>query len=161
MPNLVEGAAAGLVATAPMTWTMWATDRLLPPHAQRRLPPQQVTEELLEKAGLRDELDQPRRSSLATIAHYGFGAAAGGLLAVAAKNSPLPKPLTGAVVGGLVWAGSYLGWLPALDIRKSATRDYPGRNVQMIVAHLVWGAVAGALLDGGNRLAVDAPSQNR
>jgi putative membrane protein len=63
------------------------------------------------------------------------------------------------VVGSLVWAGSYLGWLPALGLRQSATRDYPSRNIQMIAAHLVWGAVAEALLDGIDRLTVGR--QNR
>jgi hypothetical protein len=161
MPDVLEGLAAGLVATAPMTWTMWATDRLLPSHAQRRLPPEQITDELLDKAELREALGRPQRSALANAAHYGFGAAAGGLLALAAKKSPLPKPLTGAAVGSLVWAGSYLGFLPALGLRRSAARDYPGRNVQMIAAHLVWGAVAGALLDGLDRITVNGDDNGR
>jgi Protein of unknown function (DUF1440) len=155
MTDVLEGVAAGLVATGPMTWTMWATDRLLPPRARRHLPPVQITEELLDKADLHDSLDRSQRETLATAVHYAFGAAAGGLLGLAAKKSPFPTPVTGAVVGSLVWAGSYLGWLPALGIRQSATQDYAGRNAQMIAAHLVWGAVAGALLDGGDRLSVN------
>jgi hypothetical protein len=39
-----------------------------------------------------------------------------------------------------VWAVSYLGYLPALGIRKSAKEDTPQRSAMMIVAHLVWGA---------------------
>ena len=155
MSEVFEGVAVGMVATAPMTWTMWATDRLLPSHAQCHLPPRQITDELLDKADLKDDLDRPQRRALATAAHYAFGAAAGGLLAVAAKKVPLPKPLTGALVGSLVWASSYLGWLPALGIRRSATEDYPARNAQMFAAHLVWGAVAGALLDDVDNLTVD------
>jgi hypothetical protein len=42
-----------------------------------------------------------------------------------------------------VWAGSYLGLLPAAGILPSATRDYPERNAVMIGAHVVWGAALG------------------
>jgi putative membrane protein len=155
MPDMLEGLAAGLVATAPMTWTMWAADRWTPPHDRRHLPPQQITDELLDRSGLDAKVDRPQRAVLANAAHYAFGAAAGGVLGLAVNKSPLPKPLTGALVGTLVWAGSYLGWLPALGLRRTAARDYAGRNAQMIAAHLVWGAVAGALLEGVDRLSVD------
>jgi len=87
------------------------------------------------------------------LAHYGFGASAGCLLGVVASDPrPLPRPLTGALVGTLVWATSYMGWLPATGIRRNATKEPAGRNVQMVAAHLVWGCIAGALLD---RLSVD------
>jgi hypothetical protein len=33
------------------------------------------------------------------------------------------------------------------DIRRSAHQEPAGRNLQMIAAHVVWGCVAGALLD--------------
>jgi hypothetical protein len=43
--------------------------------------------------------------------------------------------------------GSYLGWLPAANLHENSADDPVERNLQMIAAHLVWGAVAGALLD--------------
>jgi putative membrane protein len=49
--------------------------------------------------------------------------------------------------GLLVWAGSYLGLLPALGLLSPATQHAPQRNLLMIAAHLVWGAVLGAVTD--------------
>lgn len=43
----------------------------------------------------------------------------------------------------MVWSGSYLGLLPALNILPPATEHPPGRNALMIAAHVVWGSVLG------------------
>jgi len=153
MDALVRGGVAGLIATGPMTWTMRAAQRLVPWPWQGRLPPRQITERVLHKAGVKRKFDQEERSALATAAHYGFGAAAGAMLgAVASRPTRIPRPLIGAAIGLGVWAASFAGWLPAAGIRRSAAKEPAGRNVQMIAAHLVWGCVAGALLD---RLSVD------
>ena len=153
MREVIEGSLAGLIATAPMTWTMRAAEELVPRSSQGRLPPRQITERVLDKAGVQHRLDEDERSAVSVAAHYGFGTAAGCLLGLAAATGPsLPRPAAGVLVGLTVWAGSYLGWLPATGIRRSARREPVGRNVQMIAAHVVWGCVAGALLD---RLNVD------
>jgi hypothetical protein len=124
MRELIEGSIAGLIATAPMTWTMRAAEDLVPAHSRGRLPPRQITERVLAKVGVRHELDEDERSAASVVAHYGFGAAAGCLLGLAAASAPsLPRPATGVVVGLAVWAGSYMGWLPASGIRRSAHRD--------------------------------------
>ncbi len=54
-----------------------------------------------------------------------------------------PTPLQG-IGGGMafglaVWCGSYLGWLPAFNMRASATKEPAQRNAMMIAAHLIWG----------------------
>lgn len=146
--DVIRGGLAGLVATAPMTWTMRAGERLVPNCQRGRLPPRQITERILGKAGVKPRLDEDERAALTTLAHYGFGASAGCLLGLVASDPRvLPRPLTGAMVGTLVWAASYVGWLPAAGIRRSATKEPAGRNVQLVAAHLVWGCVAGVLLD--------------
>lgn len=147
MQELLRGSLAGLIATAPMTWTMKAADRLLPRRHQGRLPPRQITESVLESADARQALDEEQLDALTVVAHYGFGTAAGALLGLTAARMRWPGPLAGAGVGLAVWAGSYLGWLPATRLRRSATQEPAPRNLQMIAAHLVWGAAAGALLD--------------
>lgn len=148
MREVIEGSLAGLIATAPMTWTMRAGEQLVPRASQGRLPPRQITERVLAKAGVQHKLDEDERSAASMAAHYGFGTAAGCLLGLAAATTPtLPRPAAGILVGLSVWAGSYLGWLPATGIRRSAHREPAGRNAQMIAAHIVWGCVAGALLD--------------
>jgi hypothetical protein len=143
----VNGALAGLIATAPMTWTMRAASQWLPWHASRRLPPRQITEATLEHAGVDGQAPGEQLDALATLAHYGYGAAGGAALATLLDKSPLSRPATGALVGLAIWAGSYLGWLPATGVRRSALRDHKERSAQMIAAHLVWGATAAALVD--------------
>ena len=55
------------------------------------------------------------------------------------------KKLT--LYGLAVWAGSYLGLLPALGIMSPAT-DHPlRRTALMIAAHLVWGSALGTFVD--------------
>ena len=56
----------------------------------------------------------------------------------------VPPPLAGACYGLAVWAGSYLGLLPALGVLKPATEHPVRRIALMIAAHLVWGAALGA-----------------
>ena len=60
---------------------------------------------------------------------------------------PLGPIASGVGYGLAVWAGSYLGFLPALGLHPPATRESPGRNVMNIGAHLVWGATLGAVTD--------------
>lgn len=142
----VNGALAGLIATAPMTWAMRAAGQLLPWTASDRLPPRQITETALQKVG-NGEASPEQLDALATLAHYAYGGACGAVLGVALNRSPLPKPVAGAIFGLAVWGGSYLGLLPAVGVRKSAVNDHPERSLQMIVAHLVWGVAAAALQD--------------
>jgi hypothetical protein len=69
-------------------------------------------------------------------AHFAYGAAMSSLVAVAPGAA---APIAGAGYGLLIWAGSYLGWLPSMHILKSATRHPPQRNALMGAVHLVWG----------------------
>jgi uncharacterized membrane protein YagU involved in acid resistance len=151
MNELLRGSIAGFVATAPMSLAMRAGEKLVPAHNKGHLPPRQVTESALRKLGLRKLLARDDRRTAALVAHYGFGASAGALLGVVAtKASSVPRPVTGAAVGAAVWAASYLGWLPAANLRQNSNDEPAERNLQMISAHLVWGAVAGILLDAMN-----------
>ena len=143
----INGVLAGLIATAPMTWTIRGAQRFVLRRAGNRIPPRQVAEAVLREADVDDELRPRTKDAFATLSHYAFGAAAGGLLAVVTKASPLPKPVSGALVGLGVWTASYLGWLPAAGLRRSARKDYGERTAQMIVAHLVWGATAAMLVE--------------
>jgi hypothetical protein len=148
MNSVVRGSLAGLAATAPMSLAMRTGEKLIPVHDKGHLPPRQVTEGLLRKLGLRKFLDREHRETASLLAHYGFGAAAGALLgATTARTTSIPKPVTGAAVGVLVWAASYLGGLPAAGLRENMLNEPPERAMQMIGAHLVWGAIAGALFE--------------
>ena len=143
MTRAVGGAVAGLAATGTMTAVMIAAQRA---GLLGTMPPLKIVESLLGRARSRRP---PRAASkpLATIAHLGFGAAAGaGYGIVARRRRPLATAATrGALYGTAVWLVSYAGWIPALRILPPPTRDRPDRQSAMLAAHLVYGGVLGTL----------------
>lgn len=153
--DVVRGAAAGCIATAPMTWAMEVMHRRLPERERYPLPPRQIATRVAEEAGVKNHLDERQRLGLTLAAHFGMGAAAGALYGLIARHQPLPAPLAGAAFGIAVWAGNYLGLLPALGVLRPATEHPPRRTALMVAAHLVWGAVLGTLdgtgRDGGSK----------
>ena len=147
MQRVLAGAAAGLAATAPMTLAMKAAQGLLPARERRPLPPRRITMRFLRKGGARPHLhlDESQRRGLTLAAHYGYGTAAGAAFGLVAPGRLEEAVSAGIGYGLLVWAASYLGLLPALDLHPAATRESPGRNAMMIGAHVVWGAALGLL----------------
>ena len=154
MNRILLGALAGLAATGPMTLAMKLMHEQLPREEQYPLPPRQVAEGLAEKAGANEHLDEEEREAATWVSHFAFGAAAGALYgAVSGERIDGHPLLAGVGFGFAVWAGSYLGWLPAAGIISPATEHPARRNALMIAAHVVWGACVGASLE---RLSPDA-----
>jgi hypothetical protein len=110
-----------------------------------KLPPERITEAGLRVLHVRTS--EPTENALTTVAHLGYGTAVGALFSVAARTArvPLPGPVAGGLFGLLVWAVSYAGWIPAFGIMPPPHRDRRQRQTSMIVAHLVYGSVLGAL----------------
>ena len=145
--TLLNGALAGVVATVPMSMVMLIMHRLLPEYEQYPLPPHEITAEVAEKADMEEHLNEPEHTMATTISHFAYGAVTGTLYVATAKNM-FPNPAIGGAVFGLaVWAGSYLGLLPAMGILSPATEHPLRRNALMIAAHLIWGSVTGMLVD--------------
>lgn len=147
----VRSALAGLVATGPMTLLMRSAHRRLPAHERYSLPPEIVTTRASRKAGVEAHPERPGWEPKTWAAHFGFGTAAGAGYGLLGRLLPGPPGVRGMLYGLGVWTASYLGWLPAAGLHPSATREPRGRNVTMIVAHLVWGAVTGLLASRGHR----------
>ncbi len=92
-------------------------------------------------------MDEKQRTVTALTAHFAYGAGAGAVYGPVSRVVPLPPVIKGAVYGLLVWAASYMGWLPVMDMPEAATDETAKRNAMMIVAHLVFGSVLGVLAD--------------
>jgi uncharacterized membrane protein YagU involved in acid resistance len=146
MNKIVAGALAGFGATAPMTASMVAMHRMLPAHERYPLPPRKVTMRVARKAGVKKHLDEPQRKAATLVSHFGYGTAMGAIFAVLAPRTPGPPIARGIAWGLVVWSASYLGLLPAMDLHEPATRHPKGRNLLMILAHVVWGAALGLFL---------------
>lgn len=141
--KLLKGALAGFIATAPMSATMLVGWRFLPRRERYPLPPRLITEEISERAGIEEHLGEKQLIGLTIFSHFGYGALFGALYALFESRVPLQSSLKGIFTGLGVWAGSYLGWLPATGILTSATRHPWCRNLLMILAHVVWGLTLG------------------
>jgi hypothetical protein len=130
--RLIAGAIGGIVGTAAMTAAMRRLHRRLPARERYPLPPREITERTTPVPSGAVSAD------LTLINHFGFGAAAGALMAGARP----PGVVGGSLWGLLVWLASYFGWVPASGILRPASSHPARRNALMILVHLVWGSVA-------------------
>ena len=148
MNRVLLGALAGLAATAPMTLAMKLMHERLPREERYPLPPRQVTEGMAEAVGVNEHLDEEGREAATWVSHFAYGTACGALYgALSGGRAPGHPVLAGVGFGVAVWAGSYLGWLPAAGILSPATEHPARRNALMIAAHVVWGAGVGVVLE--------------
>lgn len=138
--KILKGAAAGLLATVPMTVFMRAAWRLLPRREQYPLPPRLITRKVVK------EKEPDRLTVLTYLFHFLFGAAAGAFYAVIEDKVRLRSGVKGIFMGLAVWTGSYLGWIPLMGILTPATKHPLRRNVLMIIAHVIWGFALGRLM---------------
>ena len=145
--RLFAGGAAGLAATAPMTAAMAALFPALPPEDQHPLPPRHITERVTEETGVDDDLSESEKETLTAVAHFGYGAATGAVYGLIRPSLPLPGAVAGVAYGLAVWAGSYMGLLPALRLYPHAEDESAERGALMIAAHVVWGAALGIVTD--------------
>ncbi|MGE3269480.1 MAG: DUF6789 family protein [Chloroflexota bacterium] len=73
-------------------------------------------------------------------AHLAYGAMCGLVFLVLRRLLGfVPPRLAGAAFGLIVWAGSYLGLMPALRLYPWPAQDSLGRQGTLILAHLVFG----------------------
>jgi uncharacterized membrane protein YagU involved in acid resistance len=134
-----SGATAGLIATVPMTAFMLIAHRRLPWHERYPLPPARIMRELERKIGIWPFVTEETHTAATYVSHFGYGSAAGavyGPIGTAVRATAWQK---GALWGLIVWFGSYMGLLPALNILRPATQHPWRRNVLMIVAHFIYG----------------------
>ncbi len=142
--KLIQGAAVGLVATVPMTLFMRSAWKRLPAQEKYALPPRQVTRNVIRPDWF-FRLRQEKQTALTLLFHFLFGAAAGSLYGTVEAKIPLQESLKGSLAGLIVWAGSYLSWIPVFRILPPAPEHPWRRNLMMIAAHLIWGSVLGVL----------------
>ena len=138
-----RGAAHGAVATAEMSAVMLIGQRLgwMDDH-----PPETLTKEALRRADALEERSKATVASLAVANHFAFGAAGGALFALLRRHRApsAPRLPMGIALGLGVWATSYRGWIPALDMLPPGQRRGRAGSAVMIPAHAVYGATLGA-----------------
>lgn len=147
MQAVMNGAAAGCVATVPMTAAMVVAHGQLPWHHRYSLPPRQITSRVVHDVGIWNRMDSTQKSATTLVAHFSYGAAMGAIYGVMVGNNPAKNSSSRGLLFGIgVWSVSYLGILPGLGILSPATQHPMKRNALMIGSHVIWGlCLAGAL----------------
>ncbi|MGV3524047.1 MAG: DUF6789 family protein [Candidatus Sericytochromatia bacterium] len=149
--GILVGLVSGALATVPMTLAMKALHSQLPRRERYPLPPAEITAKLSEDTQMTEKRDAPSQLALTLAAHFGYGAAAGGVYAPLAQRLPGHPLAKGIGFGLTVWAVSYLGLLPSLGILTPATEHPARRNALMIAVHVVWGTVLGLSFESLNQ----------
>jgi|SRR5215213_239475 len=144
MKPLARGAVAGLVGTAAMTAAMLPLKKAS--MAPGTLAPRQITENLLNKLGVRGRLSTPAFEASWVALHFGYGTISGVAYALGQRAIGRERPLlAGPVFGTVLWAAGYCGWLPLVGLYPPPTR-LPKRQVgaELIATHLVYGVSTAA-----------------
>src|SRR5688500_8224890 len=128
-----------------MTAAMEGLRRVLPRGEQDPIPPRQITERAAAAAGVAGEMTDGQKDAATAVAHLAFGAGTGALYGLLAPLLPGGPVARGVGYGLTVWAGSYLGWLPAAGLYKRPEDEPAGRHAKMVLSHVVWGACLGLL----------------
>ena len=165
--QLLTGALGGLVGTAAMTAAMRRIHGHLPDPERYPLPPREIIQSMASATEADRQAGEGELQDLTLGAHFAYGAATGALYAALRPGDGIAA---GAGYGLLVWAASYLGWIPGLSILQPATRHPLRRNGLMLAAHVVWGATTALTIRElqraeaevfAGRSAPDAPSAGR
>ena len=115
--KLLDGAAAGLIATVPMTLFMLACHTNLPTTQRYPLPPSLITKRMFGGIAVPGRPAPMPNWASTLAAHFGFGAGTGALfLTVPAQLRRQHSIATGIGYGLCVWTASYLGWVPAMGL---------------------------------------------
>ena len=138
---LVRGAAAGAAATVPMSAVMLGAGKL---GLMGQQPPEAITRRAVAEA-VGTEPTGTASNVLSSLAHLGFGAGSGAVYGLLPRPAAVPAPLAGVAFALGVWTASYRGWVPRFGALPHADYDRRDRVAVMVGAHVVFGAVLGAL----------------
>ncbi|WP_219413702.1 DUF6789 family protein [Pseudonocardia nigra] len=143
---VIRGAAAGVVATTVMSGVLEAGRRAT---AFTRQPPTLIVRTVLTGSPAHGVTAE---GLLAVLAHFGYGTSCGALFALLTRRRrPEAGPGVGVGYALLLWAISYIGWVPATGAMAPPDRDAPGRQAALVAGHVVYGAVLAAVLRGLNQ----------
>jgi uncharacterized membrane protein YagU involved in acid resistance len=142
--SIPQGFAAGLIATVPMTVAM-ASIRKGVAGPRAPLPMEEVGDGVADKLELSDKMTRDEQDAFNWVSHFGFGATTGGIYGLLAGDPSKHSIAKGIAFGMGVWATSYVGVLPALNIMREPENEPKHKIASEVVSHIVWGAALGLL----------------
>ncbi|MBA2468114.1 MAG: hypothetical protein H0V37_01765 [Chloroflexia bacterium] len=140
MNAILRGAISGVCATVPMTVPIITARRI---GLIGTAPPVQISANIAARTPLLPKRRHEGFPATWIAAHFGYGAACGTVYALVTPALPRRPAAKGLIFGALVWAVSYLGYLPAMKLYPAPDDDAPPRTAVMIAAHAVFGLALG------------------
>jgi hypothetical protein len=138
MDEILRGALAGCAGTAVMTAAMGVAKAAGLMAGEP--PPREVAGNLEEAAGVREALSRPAFEASWVGQHFAYGTAAGVVYTLAQGRQAFDEPLiTGPLLGAVLWAFGYTGWLPATGLYPWPSQEPRSRLATTIVSHLIYG----------------------
>jgi hypothetical protein len=144
-----RGFLAGALATVAMSGVMILAKK---GGLMGRMPPRLITRRVFRELGIWSVTMPPVEKVATAVAHVAFGGVAGAAFEIArtrgfdGEASARRTVPAGILYASAIWVASYAGWVPRLGILPRPTRDRPGRQPSLVIAHWVYGAVLGRLL---------------
>jgi hypothetical protein len=141
------GLAGGLLATLLLEQVVTKLGPRLPRRLQPRMhrDPGDVILGAVERIAKR-ELGKDLRDRLKPLLHFTYGATGPLVLGLTARRlgkGSLGRTVgAGAVMGAIVWAVGYLGWLPATGAAEPIHRQPIGATAQGLIGHAMYGAMS-------------------
>jgi hypothetical protein len=141
---ILDGALGGAIGTAGMSAFMLAAGKA---GLMGEQPPEKIAGAALDAVGIR-EPDEKAQDAIATALHFAFGIGFGAIFGLLHRRLPFRAPgaLHGILFATIIWATSYQGWIPGLNIMPPASEDRPDRARVMLLVHLVYGALLGTVV---------------
>lgn len=138
-----HGAYAGALATVAMTGFMKASQ--WSGLYRDEIPPTKLVSRSLTRLGLRAKTGNQAETGLIAAGHWAFGMAAGSVFGLLHRRSrgQLRALIAGVGFGLLIWAISYMGWIPALGLLRGPWRQRRAQAYMPLLAHVVYGAALG------------------
>lgn len=136
MNRLCKSFIAGMLATVPMTIWMLAANKFFPTPKKDPLPPEEITENLVEQVTNNPKLSKEQKKGLAVLNHFFYG----GVVGIPYSLFNGKTFAQGTAYGLLVWASNYLGLLPTLNLYPSAKQEPQRMNGIMVLGHIIWGS---------------------
>ena len=141
------GMLAGLAGTAALTGVIRLERKGLPfgqkPHA---VFPRKVIKKAEHLFGLPGRLSKTSETAATHASSFAYGTAMGSLYGWWASKVVASPWVTGPVYGLFLWGIGLAGWLPAFGIERVPWKKSPVQAAMPIIAHLIYGVVAAAVL---------------
>lgn len=141
MNSILRGAWSGVMATSSMTMALFKSHKELPAEEKSPLPPAILTDDIQRKLDIFPNASSDIKEQATLFSHFGYGVLGGIAYALIAEKLPTNSAMAKGTLFGLsVWAASYYGLIPSLNLHPKGTQMTDKRNLMMIGAHVVWGA---------------------